>query len=162
MKNRTPDENFLDAVLLEAPAHEASLRVVRRAARRRRWNRHLRHGALTVLVLAIGIMLLPRRASERPSPARVPREASYVVHSGALPAGFVVKTRENSVPVVTTIRTGVEFFSTANTLPPERIDDEVLLQLAPGAVLVRHQAGPAELIFPNDGGAAQESSAGHE
>ena len=155
------NENLLDAVLLDEPAHEASLRVVRRAARRRRWSRHLRHGALVAVAFAAGITLLQQRRTveKRGLPAR---EASYVVHSRALSEDFMVRTRENSVLIVTTIRTSVEFFNTASTPAPERIDDEMLLQLAPGAALVRYQAGPAELLFPSNANAGLESRAGHE
>ena len=164
MKNRTPDQNLLDAVLLDEPAHAASLRVVRRAARRRRWNRHLRHGGLAaaVLMMSIAVLQTKRSVTLHPQPQTV-REPSCVIHSHALPVGFLVSTRNGSVEIVQTIQTSVELFRTVNTIAPQRIDDETLLQLAPGAVLVRQQAGPAELIFPNiTTHAGIESRAVHE
>ena len=135
--------------------------VVRRVARRRRWSRHLRHGALVAVMLAAGLTLFRQRRTVEEATLSV-GEAPYLVHSRALPEGFVIRTQEKSVTVVTTSRMGVESFSTANLKPLERIDDETLLHLAPGAVLVRYQAGAAELIFPPPTAASFESRASHE
>ncbi len=141
---------MLDAALLDARVEEELLRVVRRAARQRRWNRRLRHGALVATLLATGIVLLqPRRPIGINPPAFRTSEAPYVIHSRVLPNDFVVRTQEKNVAFVTTTQEGVEFFSTRNAAAPERIDDEILLRLAPGAVLVRYQAGPAALVFPS-------------
>jgi hypothetical protein len=160
---RDKTKDLLDAVLLNESTHEASLLVVRRAARRRRWNRHLRNTALMAVVLATGLTVFQqRRTGEKPAQLLSTCEAPYVVRSHPLPEGFVVRTQEKSVAVVTTIRRGVQFFSTVNIRPPERIDDETLLQLAPGAVLVRYQAGPAELVFPSNAVVGLESRAGPE
>jgi hypothetical protein len=160
VKNKTNHENLLDAVLLETPAQEASLRVVRRAARQRRWSRHLRHGVLVVMALWIGLLLLqPKRAGDKPAKSLAVREASHVVHSRALPEGFMIHTDRKSVSIVTTTKSGVEIFSTGNTPSPERIDDEILLQLAPGAVLVWDETGPAKLLFPNRPDPGSESRA---
>jgi hypothetical protein len=158
VKNRIQNEELLEAVLFDEPAQEASLRVVRRSARRRRWSRYARNSAVILVVLAASLTLLQPNRSEIRNPAALPTgEAPYIVHSRALPKEMMVRTQEKSVAMVTTLRTGVEFFTTVSTRPPERIDDEMLLQLAPGAVLVRHQSGAAELVFPNRPEPALES-----
>jgi hypothetical protein len=114
---------------------------------------------MVVLVFSVALFR-QMRTIEKPFASGAPREASYVVHSRALPEGFVIRTEPKSLTVVATVRTGVELLKTERAL--ERIDDEMLLQLAPGAVLVRYQTGPAELVFPNDATSGLESSAGHE
>jgi len=157
VKNRT--DELLDAVLLEAPAMEASLRRARGAARRRRWTRRLRGAALVAVVVAAGLVWLrPMRTVEHKA---LPPEAPYVVHTRALPEGYVIKTQERSVEVVRTSGTSVQFFTSVNVPAPERIDDEMLLQLAPHAILVQHATGPPQLVFPSAEGDRLESQAGN-
>jgi len=161
MKDNPND--LLEAVLLDEPAHAASLRIVRGAARRRRWSRYARNSAGIALVLLVGVLWLqPWRGVKNPSPSRSAREAVYVILSQPLPEGFVVRTQPQSVAIVTTMRTGVEFFSTVKVSSPQRIDDDALLQLAPGAVLVRHQTGEAQLVLPSHGVVGMKSRAGQE
>lgn len=62
----------------------------------------------------------------------------YVVTSSrAIPAGFVVRTEAEVESVVSTSSSGVQVVSTRSAAPPEQIDDDALVQIALGAVLVR-------------------------
>ena len=161
MRNR--NEHLLDAALLDEAAHDASLCIVRGAARRRRWGRYARNSTVLAVALTTAVLFLQqKRIAVTPSPTPLAREASYIVHSSALLPGFVVRTEQTSIAIVTTSQSGVEFISTEIRRPLERIDDDTLLQLVPGAALVRHQARPAELIFPSHTEPGTESRAPRE
>lgn len=161
MKNRSGQEELLDAVWLDTPAHNASLHTVRRAARRRRWARYTRHAALAALVVGLCITWLQQpRTTEKPSqPPLIAREPSYFVRSEPLPAGMLVRTLPQLELLVTTMRDNLELFRATNPRPPEKIDDDTLLDLAPGAILVRHQSGPAELVMPENTSVASRAAA---
>jgi hypothetical protein len=157
MKPSNDYSPLLDAVLLDERDYERSLTTVRRGARRRRWNRRIRSGAVALLLVgSIGILVWPSRRVEmvKPLPAAQARPGSVeIVISHGLAKGVLVKTESHSTPVVKTGQGAVESITTANVRPLDSIDDETLLGLAPGAVLVRHHAS-AELVLP---GAVGES-----
>jgi hypothetical protein len=147
VKHKSQTESLLDAVLMDDDAQATSLASVRRAARLRRWNRHLQQAAIGMAVLAAGaIVLNQRRVQDTPIKKL---DTVAVATSKVLPPGLIVHSDRKGFSLVSTSSAGVEIVRTTRASAPVRIDDDALVQIAPGAVLVRHGADYAELVFPS-------------
>ena len=143
---------LLDDVLAEAaPAgfERAVLEGALRAMRRRRRTRRLRRG-LAVAGGFAAIVMAAWNAKWQFSSLKSVRPALNIVSSQPLPPSMVIRTRIDSVAVVTSSATTYVLVETGSVKNPfKEIDDEQLLALAGGrrVALVRQGPHQAELSF---------------
>jgi hypothetical protein len=160
VNNRKATEELLDDVFANdvGPA----LDTAKRMARRRRTARHARVIAPVVLALVLGTWFIRTRHHGEQPDIRSAASAVAIVTSLPLSAELVVNSAPGGVVIVDT--SGFYSFLTTSENAPttEIIDDERLLELAPGAILVRINAGAADLVFPMREEASSQKPVGSE
>jgi hypothetical protein len=151
MKPNEEKDRLLDDILggEDAGWRNGALAQVRRVARRRRLVRRARHVTAGLIVVAAVAVTL--RFYDKPAPDRKFVESSglITIHSLPLPSSMIMHSTEDGFALVRTLELPAQLVRTesAENLPRQIDDDELLRLAGDSAILVRHAPGEAQLVL---------------